>query len=179
MDSAAESSVWQAKFSRAWFWVKARLGSIIYLVVSLVGTLAPLWLTALVFLGFHKLQDPSVFWQNGEFYLYSAALSTQTFYVAASSVMEGRGHLVKSIFYMGVSGLLVAISAALYTSFFSSHLIADPNWTFAPSYVLLTSTILFVLSLLFFYQSDRDSRQDQSVKERYEEGKIAIEEQLG
>ena len=173
------SPAFSAKLHRASFWVASRLGSVVYLVVNLIGTLAPLWLTALVFLGFHKLKDPSVFWQNGEFYLYSAALSTQTFYVAAASIIQNRGELKKSLVYMGMSGLLIAISASLYTAYLSSHLINDPNWIFAPSYVLVSSTLLFFFSLGFFYASDRDSREETSIKEQYEEGKLEIEDQIG
>jgi hypothetical protein len=150
---------------RAYF--RSNSESIVYLCVTLFGTLAPLWVALLFLAPFGKVTGGSMFWMHGEFYIYSAGLFTQSFFVLAKSVQERRQ---KPIILLLISAVGIVASALLYMASLAETFIGSPDWRLLPSFVALSSIGLFVISLIFVYRSDRISKApDKNVNEIFEE----------
>jgi hypothetical protein len=161
------------KFKRMLFRLESHVGSVIHLGITLVGTLFPSLVSLLFLLPYGK-QNLDIFWQNGEFYLYSAALSTQAIYVSGRTILENAGKIKRSLFLVALSVVLLVVSSLCYMNYLSSSFINSPEWPFSPVFLLSSSAVLFLASIFLFYSSDRNSHQDGSIKGEYEEGKQDI-----
>ncbi|MCU0344647.1 MAG: hypothetical protein MUF28_12595 [Ignavibacterium sp.] len=141
-------------------------------IINLAGSLMPLWLSALLFFAFDRWLGWGVFFDNGEFYLYSAALITPSAYILFTYKQKNYDPLA-ILFWISI--LILIISAVLFTAItatqsLTNKLIISIN----PSFLSYSSIIIFLFSIVVFYIANytQNSRIDIGEKHRQEIGKI-------
>ncbi|MFY0599320.1 MAG: hypothetical protein JXR03_06585 [Cyclobacteriaceae bacterium] len=139
--------------------------TITFAIINLFGSLLPLWLGALLLVAFSKWTTGSVFWNNGEFYLYSAALFTQSAYVLFS--YKKKNYDLFSILAW-VSVIVLIISAVLFSGLTTSlEIFQNEKAQFNKEFLRDTSMTAFCVSVLIFYFSSYLQNYDQEIGMRH------------
>ena len=141
------------ELENARLYVKQNATAIVSFTVAVLGAMIPIWLGALFLIGYGKWQGWSFFWQGGEFYIYSAAFSTQALYLLLNYIItssDKKNPKVLALF--ALSAIVMFVSGALYGSTITSEIISGQN--FNPGFLTITSIILLALSLFFVYGAE-------------------------
>lgn len=137
--------------SRISFFFSNNSAAIASFLVATIGGLMPLWLTACLLWFFGIWQGFIFFWLDGEFYLYSAAFSTQAIYLLLNYIIKYNDKKnVTVIIMLAVSSLILIFSTFFYAAAITSSLTEDllkPN----DLALAVTSLILLLASLLLVF----------------------------
>ena len=140
---------------------KCHKNTITFAVINLFGSLMPLWLGALLLVAFSKWTTGDVFWNDGEFYLYSAALFTQSAFVLFN--YKRKNYDIYSILAW-VSVVVLVMSAVLFSGLTTSLEIFHSEKTqFDEDFLKKTSIGAFILAVLIFYVASYIQNYDQEL----------------
>jgi hypothetical protein len=122
-------------------------GPAAYFIWTVIASLVPLWLGVLLLFAYGKWAGEwELFYENGEFYLYSTAYLAHAIYVLRKKKAEEGGmHFLLTL----TAALLLVVVAALYASLNTSQVIFAQTNSFTPEFLRQSSLFLFGLSLLF------------------------------
>jgi hypothetical protein len=131
-------------------WLCSRLaiywGTLVYFSWTVIASLIPLWLGLLMFIAYGHSWTWSLFYEKGEFYLYSTAyLANAIYLVRKQNAKEGGMHFIVTL----SAALLLAIAAALYASLNTSQIIFGHNSGFTHPFLFISSLVLFGISIIF------------------------------
>ena len=132
----------------------------------------PLWLGALLFIAFDRWVSWSIFFDNGEFYLYSASLITPSAYILFTYKQKNYD-LLAILFWLSI--LILIISAVLFTAITATQSLTDKLIIMInPAFLNYSSIVIFLFSIIIYYVANytQNSRIDVGEKHRQEINKI-------
>ena len=144
-------------------------------IINLAGSLMPLWLGALLFFAFDKWLGWGVFFDNGEFYLYSASLITPSAYILFTYKQKNYD-LLAILFWLAI--LLLVISAVLFTAITATQSLTEKLIiSINPTFLGYSSISIFIASAIIFYVASytQNARIDIAGKSREEINQIMNE----
>lgn len=140
-------------FTAPGLYFKQNITAFVSFAVAIVGAMMPIWLGALLLFGYNQWKGWSIFWEGGEFYLYSAAFSTQAIYLLLNYIITtGDRKNWKAILLIAFSIFVMLVSAALYSSAVTSSITSEASLN--QNFLTLSSMILLVMSLLFVFGAE-------------------------
>lgn len=135
--------------------------TVTFIIINLFGSLMPLWLGALLLIAFSKWTGGSVFWNDGEFYLYSAALFTQSAYILLNYKSKNYDWFA---ILSWLSIIILVISAVLFSGLTTSLAIFESEKSqFNQVFLRKTSTWAFIISVMIFYVASYVQNYDQDL----------------
>jgi len=118
----------------------------ICLLFTLVGSLAPVWIGAILVRLFSRWAGWFAFFSHGEFSIYSAAFLASTLYLMA------KGSKPKAKILFPVIGLL--LSAVLFAGVTSQDIFSSENITIDQNFLFNISWPLFFCSIALFFSTN-------------------------
>jgi len=114
----------------------------IKLCYTLIGSLIPIWLGAIIVWMIGRLNSWTMFFEHGEFAIYSAALLASVFYLISSGRV--RNPFLKKRFLSIFTLVLILLAAALF-------FIAVTNLTDRIILLIVFTMIIFIFSVTIFF----------------------------
>ena len=155
--------------------IETHKSTITSFIINLVGSLMPLWFGALIFFAFDKWLGWSVFFDNGEFYLYSASLITPSAFILFTYKQKNYD-LLAILFWISI--LILVVSAGLFTAITATQSLTDKLvLSINPSFLGYSSLIIFIVTVIIFYIASytQNARIDVGGKHREEINQIMNE----
>jgi hypothetical protein len=141
-------------------------------IISLAGSLMPLWLGAILFFAFDSWLGWSVFFDDGEFYLYSASIITPSAYILFTYKQKNYDSYAL-LFWFSI--LILIFSAGLFTAITATQALSNNTPVkINPKFLGYSSLIIFLISVIIFYIASyaQNSRIDVGETHRQEINQI-------
>lgn len=124
--------------------------TITFVVVILLGALTPLWAGMFIDKFLNKWQGFSMFWSNGELYLYSTAIYTHAIYLLFQN--KRKNYDMQAVLGW-LSLVCLLLSAVAYSTLLTTLRELAEETNINGDFLFYTSCFFFIFSIIVFYIS--------------------------